>query len=112
VITIKSETGGIFDTSASASTNSCRDPGSIVTTLDLGQFSGANQLRVQVKPGSGTLPYTFTTEGTSRAGITFLVSSSVMKSGSWCVDVQWPLATVRRGWLPAGSSTCNYGIEP
>jgi Tfp pilus assembly protein FimT len=114
VITITSETGGIFSPSSalSAPNNSCREPGSIISNLDLSQFSGANHLSVQVKPGSGTLPYTFTPEGTARTGITFLVTSAVMRSGSWCVDVQWPLATVRRGWLPAGSSTCNYGIEP
>ncbi len=110
-ITITNEVGGIFSPQTSSGTNSCRDPGSIVTTLNLSQFSGSDNLRVQVAPGSGNVPYTFTPEGTTRTGITFLISSTSMNQGSWCVDIQPPVATVRRGWRQQGSSTCNYAVD-
>lgn len=111
IITITNETGGVFAPHSSDDPNSCRDPGSIVTTLKLSEVSGSNNLTVQVDPGSGPIPYTFSPEGTTRTGITFLISSSTKNAGTWCVDVQPPLATVRRGWRQQGSNACNYAIE-
>lgn len=111
VITLTKESGGIFDPYSSAAVNSCRDVGSIISTLNLSQFSGSNTLNVQVQSGSGALPYTFTPEGTTRDGITFLLTSSSLNSGSWCVNIEAPLATVRLGWRQNGSNACDYGIE-
>lgn len=111
VITITNEKGGIFSPQKTSGINSCSEPGSIVTTLNLSEFTGNEHLRVQVAPGSGSVPYTFTPEGTTQTAITFLISSTTMNQGSWCVDIQPPIATVRRGWQQQGSSTCNYAIE-
>jgi Tfp pilus assembly protein FimT len=112
VITITNTSSGIFAPNSSSVANSCADPGSIISTLNLSETTGTNNLKVEVDGGSGgSLPFTFTPEGTTSTGITFLISSSTMKEGSWCVDVQPPLAIVRRGWLQKGSGTCNYAIE-
>jgi Tfp pilus assembly protein FimT len=111
VITITNEVGGIFAPHSSG-VNSCSDPGSIISTLNLSEATGSNHLKVEVSAGSGgSIPFTFTPEGTTLTGVTFLISSTNMKEGSWCVDVQPPLATVRRGWRQKGSGSCNYAIE-
>lgn len=110
-ITITNENGGVFNPDPSASPNSCRERDSIIGSLNLSQVSGSNHLIVEVDSGTGTVPFTFTPEGTAPTGITFLIRSSTMTVGSWCVDIQPPLATVRRGWRQQGSSTCNYAIE-
>jgi prepilin-type N-terminal cleavage/methylation domain-containing protein len=111
VITLTNQSEGIFDPDSSAAVNSCKDEGSIISKLNLSRFSGSDNLNVQVQSGSGTLPYTFTPEGTTRNGITFLLTSSSLKSGGWCVNIEPPLATVRLGWRQNGSNACDYGIE-
>lgn len=110
-ITITNEDGGVFNPDPSANPNSCRERDSIISSLNLSQASGSDHLIVEVDSGTGRVPYTFTPEGTTPTGITFLIRSSTMTVGNWCVDIQPPLATVRRGWRQQGSRTCNYAIE-
>jgi Tfp pilus assembly protein FimT len=110
VIAMSNSSQGIFGVDTSGSTNACQ-AGKINTSLDLRELTGSTSLSVALLPGSGTYPLTFHPEGTTRSGATVLISSRDVTSGSWCVDVQAPLATVRRGWRATGSITCNYGVE-
>lgn len=110
VIALGSSSGGIFSPDTSVSTNSCR-AGKIDTTLNLKQLTGSSNLSVSILPGAGSYPLIFNPEGTTRNGVTVLISSNNVPSGSWCVDVQAPLATVRRGWLARDSNLCSYTLE-
>ena len=90
--------------------NACRE-GTIQTSLDLRELSGSRKLTLSTPTDSGTYPLTFTPEGTILSGATTLISSTNVTEGSWCVDVQAPLATVRIGWRDQTTKTCNYAIE-
>lgn len=109
-IAILQPTGGVFGPDPSQTTNSCRS-GTIARSLDLRLVSGDDKVSVAVMANSGVFPLTFTPEGAIREGATVLISSSEVRAGSWCVEVQAPLATVRRGWRATGSNACNYAIE-
>lgn len=109
-IALTSRSGGVFGPDKSVLDNSCKD-GTIQPSLNLRDFSGSPKLRVEPLPNGGTYPITFTPEGTLVEGVTVLISSTDVVEGSWCVDVQAPLATVRIGWLPTGSNRCDYSIE-
>jgi Tfp pilus assembly protein FimT len=110
VIAIRNSEGGVFIPDASQANNSCNSR-SIIPVYNLANLSGTRNLTVQVMAGSGTFPVTFNPEGTTRAGATVLVSSSDVEAGGWCVDVQAPLGTVRRGWRARGANECNYALE-
>jgi Tfp pilus assembly protein FimT len=110
VIAIRNSEGGVFIPDASQANNSCNSR-SIIPVYNLANLSGTRNLTVQVMAGSGTFPITFNPEGTTRAGATVLVSSSDVEAGGWCVDVQAPLGTVRRGWRARGANECNYALE-
>jgi Tfp pilus assembly protein FimT len=109
VIALSNSTTGLF----SVDTSDYKDcsAGKINSTLNLRELTASHRLSVALLPGSGSFPLTFNPEGTTRSGATALISSQDVPSGSWCVDVQAPLATVRTGWLARGSDTCDYGIE-
>lgn len=109
-IALTSQTGGVFKPDASVSGNACKD-GTITPSLNLRDLSGSTKLRVEPLPNAGTYPITFTPEGTLVEGATVLIRSTDVVDGSWCVDIQAPLATVRIGWLPANSNRCDYSIE-
>lgn len=110
VISIRNREGGIFVPDASQPNNSCNGT-SIIPVYNLGNLSGIRNLTVEVMAGSGSYPLIFNPEGTTRAGATVLVSSSDVEAGSWCVDVQAPLGTIRRGWRARGANECNYALE-
>ena len=109
-IAMTNQTEGVFGPDTSVSGNSCKD-GTIQSSVNLRNFSGSRNLRVEPLPNAGTYPITFTPEGTLVEGATVLIRSTDVVEGSWCVDVQAPLATVRIGWLPANSNRCDYSIE-
>ncbi|MEB3317697.1 MAG: GspH/FimT family pseudopilin [Cyanobacteriota bacterium] len=109
VIKIISDNTGEFGPDASQSGNACRS-GTVIPTLKLRTLSGSNNLRVRVISATG-YPLSFNPEGTTTNGATVLLSTSDVASGGWCVDVQSPLATVRRGWLASGANVCNYAVE-
>ena len=95
--------------------NACRQ-GTIQLSLDLRELSGSRKLTLRTLPEYGTYPLTFTPEGTIMSGATMLISSTNVTEGSWCVDVQAPLATVRIGWRDEKKNNekdkiCNYAIE-
>jgi prepilin-type N-terminal cleavage/methylation domain-containing protein len=106
-IALTNNNGGIF--SADVSLDNCRE-GSMPPAVRLGSYSGSRNLQATTLSGGGSFPLTFSPEGTLRQGATVLIRSSDVPAGAWCVDVQAPLATVRLGWQPTGS-TCNYAIE-
>jgi Tfp pilus assembly protein FimT len=110
VISFRNSEGGVFIPDPSQTNNSCNRT-SIIPVYNLSNLSGSRNLTVEVMPGSGAFPLTFNPEGTTRAGATVLVSSSDVEAGSWCVDVQAPLGTVRRGWRARGANECNYALE-
>lgn len=111
VIGLTNSTTGVFGPpNASDTTNACV-AGRMQPSLNLRQISGSRNVRADVIPNSGTFPLTFTPEGTIRDGATVLISSTDVPIGGWCVNVLPPLATVRIGWRPSGSNTCNYAIE-
>jgi Tfp pilus assembly protein FimT len=109
-ISIRNTEGGVFVPDASQPNNSCNGT-SIIPVYNLSTRSGIRNLTVEVMAGSGAYPLIFNPEGTTRAGATVVVSSSDVDAGSWCVDVQAPLGTVRRGWRARGADECNYALE-
>lgn len=109
-IAIKDQNDGVFGPDPSVDGNACKD-GTIQPSLNLRDLSGSSKLRVEQLPNAGTYPITFTPEGTLVEGATVLIRSVDVVEGSWCVDVQAPLATVRIGWLPENSNRCDYSIE-
>jgi Tfp pilus assembly protein FimT len=92
------------------SSNACRT-GTIVPSLELRTLTGSRNLQVKVIINDDVTSLTFNPEGTTLTGATFLISSSDVESGGWCVDVQSPLATIRRGWIAKGENICNYAVE-
>lgn len=109
VIALTSANGGEFKPDASVGANACK-AGTIPPSVHLGGLAGSRDLQATILPGGGTFPLTFTPEGTVRQGTTVILSSSNVPDGSWCVDVQAPLATIRLGWQQSGG-TCNYANE-
>lgn len=109
VIALTSANGGEFKPDSSVGSNACR-PGTIPPSVHLGGYGGSRDLQATTLPAGGTFPLTFTPEGTVRQGTTVILSSSSVPNGSWCVDVQAPLATIRLGWQQIGG-TCNYANE-
>lgn len=107
-IALTANDGGIFSPDVTPD-NACRD-GTIPPAVRLGSHAGSRKLQATTLSGGGAFPLTFSPEGTVREGTTVLISSSDVPEGSWCVDVQAPLANVRLGWQPNGG-TCNYAIE-
>lgn len=111
-IALLKASGGIFGPDPAQKLNSCRsDKITIAPSLDLRDISGTENITVSVLANSGSLPLTFTPEGAIREGATVLISSKDVSVGSWCVEVQSPLATVRRGWRATGSESCDYTLE-
>jgi Tfp pilus assembly protein FimT len=110
MIAISKADGGVFIPDASQPSNSCNEK-SIVPSFNLRNLSGSRNLTVQVLPGAGSYPVVFNPEGTTQDGVTVLITSTDVEAGGWCVDVQSPLATVRRGWRAKGTNECNYAIE-
>jgi Tfp pilus assembly protein FimT len=110
-ISIRDLAEGVFVPDASQANNSCNST-SIIPVYNLANLAGIHNLTVEVMAGSGAYPLIFNPEGTTRAGATVLISSSDVEAGSWCVDVQAPLGTVRRGWRARGANECNYALEP
>jgi len=110
-IALTQSKGGLFAPDPKDTTNSCRK-GTISPSLNLGLFSASNSLTAQAIPGKGSFPITFSPEGTIRDGVTVLISSEAVSIGSWCVEVQAPLATVRTGWRQSGANAkCVYTTE-
>ncbi len=109
VIKINAAASGTFGPDTSNSSNACR-AGTINPSLELRTLTGSRNLQVQVI-SADPFPLTFNPEGTTLRGATVLITSSDVESGGWCVDVQSPLATIRRGWLAKGMNICNYAIE-
>jgi Tfp pilus assembly protein FimT len=110
VIALKTSDGGVFAEDTTSTTNSCL-PGKINSSLNLRELTGSKKLQIESLPGAGNFPLTFNPEGTTRSGVTVLISSSDVNSGAWCVDVQAPLATVRMGWSAKGANFCRYAVE-
>ncbi len=109
-IALTNSDGGVFGTDTSLSDNACV-AGRIPPSISLRSASGSRNLQVSVPSGANSFPLRFTPEGTLQNGATVVISSSDANQGSWCVNVQAPLATVRMGWQPTGSVDCNYGQE-
>jgi Tfp pilus assembly protein FimT len=110
VIAMTNSNGGLFSPDKNATINSCT-AGKLVTSLNLRELTGSKNLRVSLLPGSGSFPITFNPEGTTRNATTVVISSTDVTSGGWCVDVQAPLAIVRRGWRVTGANSCRYVVE-
>lgn len=130
VIRIANSAAGIFapDSTPSKVSNACTKARSIPPSLNLSQITGLPTLKVKVVSGSGTFPLTFSPEGTIRNGATVLITTNELDKSdqvvaasnvdsnskgvtAWCVEVQAPLATVRRGWRANEDAECNFAIE-
>ena len=113
-ISLNNPSGGEFAPDKSKIPNSCLG-GTTASPLQLATSSQSKDLSVSVISNNdgvrGDFPITFTPEGTIRDGVTVLLTSPKVTIGGWCVDVQAPLATVRRGWRATGGQDCNYAIE-
>jgi Tfp pilus assembly protein FimT len=109
-IALTNTNGGVFGTDTTLSDNACVG-GKIPSSINLRSISGSRNLQANVLSGSNSFPLKFTPEGTLTNDATVVISSSDAVEGSWCVDVQAPLATVRMGWRAAGSNDCNYTTE-
>jgi Tfp pilus assembly protein FimT len=110
IIPIDAVDSGNFGPDTTKLSNACRT-GTIVPSLELRTLTGSRKLQVKVIIKDGIKSLTFNPEGTTLIGATFLISSSDVESGGWCVDVQSPLATIRRGWIAKGTDICNYAVE-
>lgn len=109
IINIDEAESGNFEPDTTSS-NACRT-GTIVPSLELRTLTGSRNLQVKVIIEDDNTSLTFNPEGTTLTEATFLISSSDVESGGWCVDVQSPLATIRRGWIAKGENICNYAVE-
>ena len=110
VIKINAAASGTFGPDTSNSSNACR-AGTINPSLELRTLTGSRNLQVKVITEDDNTSLTFNPEGTTLRGATVLITSSDVESGGWCVDVQSPLATIRRGWIAKGANICNYAVE-
>lgn len=99
--------GGTFSADSASEDSAC-PAGTIPPALHLGGLAGSKDLSAEVIRGS--FPITFSRNGSVKQGATVLLSSQMVPTGGWCVDVQAPTAIVRLGWQPKDGN-CNYTIE-